>query len=136
MLIDFISYYTNHILFEYGFWMILYYVLSHVLWGLYFRHQGALNWYLALLPFKLQFMKMGICYDDSKLPIVYTVLCVLCCSFFPLWIIPAIIVVLINRKFYDYMIEDYKPTLLSIIPLLGKYIMLREVVDSARDESV
>lgn len=131
--LDIISYITNYILL--GTWglLLFYYVVSHVIWAVYFRYQGSCNWYLALLPFYLQYMKLSLCYEGYLLPILYTVTCVLFCGFLPFWLVPIIISSLINRKFYTTVSGYGYPTLFGFVPVVGKVFMVMEVVSNARN---
>lgn len=133
MWLDFISYLTCYAILELWGVMIFYYAFSHGIWAFYFKYQGSYNWYLALLPFKLQFMKMELCYEENKLPIVYVVLCILCSWLFPLWLIPLILSTIMSYKFYACMCEGTNVKVLSFIPLAGKLHMLMEVISNARD---
>ena len=133
MWLDVISFLTNYAIMELWGVMLLYYALSHGIWAAYFKYQGSYNWYLALLPFKLQYMKMELCYESYKLPIAYTILCFPCCCFFPLWIIPCIVNTVISYKFYACMCEGKNAKVLGLIPFAGKLYMLMEVMSNERN---
>ena len=133
MWLDVISYLTSYAIIELWGVMLFYYALSHGIWAVYFKYQGSYDWYLALLPFKLQFMKMELCYEDNKLPIIYIILCFVCSCFFPLWLIPVILSTIMSRKFYACMCESANANVLAFMPLAGKLYMLMEVISNERD---
>ena len=135
MWLDVISFYTYYIFFSLWDVMLMVYVLTHALWAFYFRYQGVYNWYLAFLPFVLQFMKADLMYESKTLPILYTISCIVCSLFFPLWLIPWLFSKAINHKLYSAMFTDVNLRAMSVIPFAGALHMLTEVLRNERDES-
>lgn len=133
MWLDVLSFITNYAILELKGVMLLFYALSHGIWAAYFKYQGVSDWYLALLPFKLQFMKTELCYMSCALPVTYTILCFPCSCFFPLWIIPGIVSAIMNYKFYACMCDGANTKVLGLVPFAGKFYMLMEVINNARD---
>ena len=134
--IDAIAYLSGYYFARYSEYIMFYYVISHMIWAIYFRYQGESRWYLALLPFYLQFLKLKICYEDMQLPIIYSILCIVCSLFMPLWIIPWIFQSIISTKFHKNMTDHPKPAMLGWVPFYGKVYMMKEAIEDVRDAAV
>ena len=120
--------------YTYGAFFVTLYVLSRIVYFIYFRALGASKPWLAFIPTGVTYIK-AVEYSDYK-PVLY-VLYVLVTAF-TCWLptpvgllLILIFTVIVNRSYSIYMFDEHNEWLCCLIPGYILYAAIREVITYA-----
>ena len=129
-----ISYLITLFVLEYKLWVVLFLLLTHVALALYLKYNGYTKWWLGFIPVASNFAKAESAGVGYVIPIIGTTLFALgfLTTFWVAYVVYVGTLLCINFKFYYMNMDNYPTALLTLVPLAGTTLMIKEVITNER----
>ena len=136
LLLDFVKFIAYTWVYLKGY-IIVAFLLTKVLTAIYLKFTGYSNWYLGAIPFGHVYFKHELA-GVSYVVLAFQVFAELAfCTTYQLvpFIVTVVLCVYTNFRFATIYADQYNAMLYAVVPFGKYYIMVREVISNAGNES-